>query len=457
MTETLASPQSSGTTGSSKPIADYGLLSDCNSAALVGRDGSIDWLCFPRFDSPAVFARILDPDAGNWSIAPAGEFTSERRYADGSLVLETTFTTETGVVRLHDALVFAEGQRGHDIGLDAPHELVRSVEGVSGTVELVMELAPRPEYGLARPLFRQTEEGGRTFGGPNQVVVRAGVPASVEGSTMRASLSVSEGETVGFSLRWIPAEARKAPDPTAPEAAAARIDDTVETWRSWEAEHSIYEGPHRDLVRLSSRVLQGLTYRPTGAIVAAPTTSLPETVGGERNWDYRYAWIRDASLTLQALWVGTCSDEAENFVSFMTSAAGGRVDDKTSLQIMYGITGEHDLTERTLPHLRGWRDSRPVRVGNGAWRQQQIDVYGELLGAAHRLADQIGAMDEDMRAFFVALADTAAERWRETDQGIWEVRGEPKHFLYSKVMCWVALDRAIAMADTLKAADRVPA
>ncbi|HLF68662.1 MAG TPA: glycoside hydrolase family 15 protein [Gaiellaceae bacterium] len=449
MTETILSPDTSATGGGSKPIADYGLLSDSNSAALVARDGSVDWLCLPRFDSPAVFASILDPDAGHWSIRPAGEFTSERRYLDGSLVLETTFTTESGVVRLRDALAFAEGQRGHDLGHDSPHELDRSLEGVSGTVELVMELAPRPEYGLVRPLFRRTEDGGRTFGGPNQVTVRAGVPVSVEGSTMTASFTVSEGETVGFSLRWIPAETRTAPEATAPAAVAARIDDTVEAWRSWEAEHSIYEGPHRDLVRLGSRVLQGLTYRPTGAIVAAPTTSLPETVGGERNWDYRYAWIRDASLTLQALYIGSCPDEAGEFVSFMTSSAGGGASDMHSLQIMYGISGEHDLTERELPHLRGWRDSGPVRVGNGAWGQRQLDVYGELLDALHLYHDRLGELHPEIQRFVAELADAAARGWHEKDAGMWEMRGEPRHHLSSKVLCWTALDRAVKLAPRL--------
>jgi GH15 family glucan-1,4-alpha-glucosidase len=433
----------------SNPIGSYGLLSDCNTAALAGLDGSIDWLCLPRFDGPAVFARILDPDAGHWSIRPAGEFTSERRYLPGSLVLETTFTTETGTVRLRDALAFAEGQRGHDLGLDAPHELLRSVEGVQGTVELVLELAPRPEYGLVRPLFRKTAEGGRTFGGPNQIVVRAGVPVEVEGSTMRAAFTVGEGDEAGFSLRWQPAESATALEPTAPAGVRARIDDTAEAWRSWEAEHDIYEGPHRELVRLSSRVLKGLTYRPTGAIVAAPTSSLPETVGGERNWDYRYAWIRDASLTLQALYIGTCSDEAENFVSFMTSSAGGGAGDEHSLQIMYGIGGEHDLTERELAHLRGWRDSAPVRVGNGAWGQTQLDVYGELLDALHHYHEQLGELHPEIQRFVADLADTAARRWQETDQGMWEMRGDPRHHLSSKVLCWTALDRAVKLAPRL--------
>ncbi|HSF61432.1 MAG TPA: glycoside hydrolase family 15 protein [Gaiellaceae bacterium] len=449
MTETLAPHTAPVRAGSFTPIADYGLLSDCNSAALVGRAGSIDWLCLPRFDSPAVFARLLDADGGHWSIHPVGDFTTERRYADGSLVLETTFTTETGVVRLRDALVFADEQRGHDIGIDAPHELVRSVEGVSGTVELVMELSPRPEYGLVRPLFRQTDEGGRTFGGPNQVTVRAGVSTSIEHATMSASFSISEGEQIGFSMRWIPTEARHAPEPTDPEAVSARVDDTVETWRSWEAEHSVYDGPHRDLVRFSSRVLQGLTYRPTGAIVAAPTTSLPETVGGERNWDYRYSWIRDASLTLQALFIGTCPDEAGEFISFMTSSAGGGASDMHSLQIMYGIAGEHDLTERELPHLRGWRDSGPVRVGNGAWGQRQLDVYGELLDALHLYHEQLGELHPEIQIFVAELADAAARGWREKDAGMWEMRGEARHHLSSKVMCWTALDRAVKLAPRL--------
>jgi GH15 family glucan-1,4-alpha-glucosidase len=449
MTETLTPVETAAATSVSKPIADYGLLSDCTTAALVARDGSIDWLCLPRFDAPALFAAILDADAGHWSIRPTGEFRSERRYADGSLVIETTFTTGTGSVVLRDALLFAEGQRGHDLGLDAPHELARSVEGISGTVELVMELAPRPEYGLVRPLFRQTETGGRTFGGPNQIAVAAGVPASVEGSTMNATFTVSEGEKVGFSIRWVSPEARRAPEPTAPDAVAARIDDTIEAWRSWEAEHSIYDGLHRDLVRLSSRVLQGLTYRPTGAIVAAPTTSLPETVGGERNWDYRYAWIRDASLTLRALYIGSCPDEASDFISFMTSSAGGGAGDMHSLQIMYGIDGVHDLTERELPHLRGWRDSGPVRVGNGAWGQRQLDVYGELLDALHLYHEQLGELHPEIQRFVAELADAAARGWHERDQGMWEMRGEPRHHLSSKVLCWTALDRAVQLAPRL--------
>ncbi len=432
----------------SRPIASYGLLSDCNSAALAGSDGSIDWLCLPRFDSPAVFARLLDPDGGHWQIRPAGDFTSERRYLPNSLVLETTFATETGVMRLREALVFAVGQRHHEIGLDAPHELLRAVECSSGSVELVMELAPRPEYGLVRPLFRQSGDGGRTFGGPNQITVRTDVPTVVQGSTMTAAFTLAAGEQAGFALRWIPMESSGV-EAIAPGDVGARIDATVEAWRSWEHEHDIYEGPHRELVRLSSRVLKALTYRPTGAIVAAPTTSLPETVGGERNWDYRYAWIRDASLTLQALYIGTCSDEAENFVSFMTSSAGGGAGREHSLQIMYGIGGEHDLSERELGHLRGWRDSAPVRVGNGAWNQTQLDVYGQLLDALHLYNKELGELHPEIQQFIAELADAAARNWHQKDSGMWEMRGEPRHHLSSKVLCWTALDRATKLTPQL--------
>ena len=430
-----------------RAIADYGLLADCTSAALVDTDGSIDWLCMPHYDSPAVFARILDPNAGHWSIAPVGGSTSERRYLPGTLVIETTFTTATGTVRLTDAMAFASGQRGHDLGRDAPHEVLRLVEGVSGEVELEMELAPRPEYGLVRPLFRLEEGGGRTFGGPNQIAVSAGVPVSIEDSTMRARFTVREGGRVGFGLHWASAVSAR-PVACDPDRVAARIDDTVEGWRSWEAEHDIYDGPHKELVRLSARVLKGLTFRPTGAIVAAPTAALPEGVGGERNWDYRFSWIRDSSLTLEALYLGACSDEAEDFVSFMTSSAGGRATGG-SLQIMYGIRGEHDLSERELAHLRGWRDSRPVRVGNGAWNQTQLDVYGELLNALHVYRERLGQLHPEIQAFAADLADTAARRWRETDAGIWEMRGEPRHHLSSKVLCWVALDRAVKLAPAL--------
>jgi alpha,alpha-trehalase len=441
----------------SLPVAAYAMLSDCSSAALVGSDGSIDWLCLPRFDSSALFSRLLDPDAGHWSITPVEDYTVSRRYLPGSLVLETTFTTAGGSVRLIDALAFEEGQRGHELGRSAPHELLRCVEGASGSVDLELELAPRPEYGLVHPLVRMTDDGARTFGGPNPVAVRSGAPLHVDRSTMRAAFTVTEGETVGFSMRWAPPE-NTIPTPTAPGDVRKRIEDAAGVWRSWEGEHDIYEGPHRELVGLSARVLKGLTYAPTGAIVAAATTSLPEDVGGERNWDYRYAWIRDASLTMEALYIGACSDEAGEFASFMTSAAGGGYGLERSLQIMYGIGGEHDLSERELPHLRGWRDSKPVRVGNGAWDQTQLDVYGELLNVIYLYRERLGELHPEIQHFVAELADAAARRWSERDAGMWEMRGETRHHLSSKVLCWTALDRAVKLAPHLgEFADRADA
>jgi GH15 family glucan-1,4-alpha-glucosidase len=348
-----------------KPIADYGLLSDCNTSALVSRDGAIDWLCMPRFDSPALFARILDPGAGHWSITPIAPARTTRSYRDGTLVLETVFTTDTGTVVVTEAMAFADGQRGHDIGHDAPHELLRLVSGVAGEVELVFEMKPRPEYGLVKPLIRLTDYGARTFAGPSQIAVSSSIPLELEQATLTARFTVKAGERRGFALRWTEVE-RPAIEPTSGERVESRVLASIETWRSWEREHDIYDGPNRERVRFSARVLKGLTYHPTGAIVAAASCSLPESVGHERNWDYRYAWMRDASLTMQALYIGTCPEEASDFVSFMTGAAGGGAREDNSLQIMYGVGGEHDLSERELPHLRGWRDSAPVRVGNGA-------------------------------------------------------------------------------------------
>ncbi len=439
---------------SSVPISAHALVSDCHSAALVTADGSVDWLCFPRFDSPSVFGRLLDDAAGHWSIRPAGEYTSSRRYLDRTLVLETTFTTLTGTVTVTDALAMGPDNRGHALGKGAPHLLMRSVAGLDGSVDVDVSYQPRPEYGLLRPLLSHVDGGVTARGGAEWLVLSSPVRLDLADSTATARITVRAGETVRFALHRSTLEERPARVWSQQEI-ADRLDATVEAWRSWSGLHQHYDGPWRDLVQHSGRVLQGLTFQPSGAIVAAATTSLPEGVGGERNWDYRYSWVRDASFTMEALWVAACPDEASEFFAFMTTAAAAAVGPDTPLQIMFGVGGEHDLTERTLPHLAGWRDSRPVRVGNGAWNQQQIDVYGELLGAAHRLADYIIVVDDDMRGFLVALADSAAHRWREPDQGIWEVRGEPRHFLYSKVMCWVALDRAIKLAGKLHATDRV--
>jgi GH15 family glucan-1,4-alpha-glucosidase len=429
-------------------IADYGLLADCNGSALVANDGSIDWLCLPRFDSPAVFARILDPSAGHWSITPAMPFTVERRYLPGTLVLETTFTTRSGIVRLTDALVFARGQRNHDLGLDSPHQLLRLIEGVAGEVKLSVEIVPRPEYGLVRPLLHRTDDGFCTYGAPNQFAMSSGVPLDIGDDTARATVTVSHGDEVGFALCWSDT-AHPGLTPCHATDVAARIADTADGWRSWEHAHDIYRGALHDAVRLGARVLKGLTYRPTGAIVAAPTTSLPEEIGGERNWDYRYAWVRDACLTLEALYIGACPIEAADFVRFMVHSAGAHIGSDDALQIMFGVGGEHDLSERTLPHLRGWRDSAPVRIGNGAWTQSQLDVYGELLSALHLYREQLGTLPPETQRFAAFLADSASRQWHLPDSGMWEMRGDLQHHLSSKLLCWVALDRAVALANDL--------
>jgi GH15 family glucan-1,4-alpha-glucosidase len=439
---------------STLPIGDYALLSDCRSAALVSRDGSVDWLCFPRFDAPSVFARLLDEDAGHFSVRPAGEAEVSRAYLDQTMALETTFRTPTGVAVLVDALAVGRNDRGHDLGAGSPGVLLRRLTCTEGQVEVEVSYAPRPEYGLIHPLLGQVPGGLAARGGADRLLLSTPVDLEVDGATATGRFTLRAGESAGFSLQHRPMW-----EPTLSawdqEEIADRLDDTMEGWRSWSAMHQTYEGPWRELVHHSGRVLQALTFEPTGAIVAAPTTSLPETVGGERNWDYRYTWVRDACLTMEALWVAACPDEANKFFAFLADAAASQLHRGVDLQIMFGIGGERDLTERELPHLSGWRQSRPVRVGNGAWNQRQMDVYGELLGAAQRLVEQLGELDPITRQFLIAAADTAAVRWKEKDQGIWEIRGEPRDFLYSKLMCWVALDRAIALAEPLGAKDRV--
>ncbi|MCI0572672.1 MAG: glycoside hydrolase family 15 protein [Myxococcaceae bacterium] len=439
---------------STLPIGDYALLSDCNSAALVNRWGSVDWLCFPRFDSPSVFGRLLDERAGHWFIRPAGDFKASRRYRDRTMLLETTFQTPAGEVLLTDGLALGHKERGHDLGLASPHTLLRSVECVQGEVTLEMEWVPRPEYGLVLPALREVNGGMVGRGGGACLVLSSPVPLRRGGSEATATFTLRAGGTAAFALQHHVHVVTEL-TPWTQREIARRLEDTSKGWRGWSDMHQRYKGPWEELVHLSGRVLRALTFQPSGAVVAAVTTSLPEGAGGSRNWDYRYTWVRDASLTLDALWVAACPDEAYRFLDFLAEAAEGQLAGGRDLQIMFGIGGEHDLSEREIPHLRGWRQSLPVRVGNDAWKQRQIDVYGELLAAVHRLADKLRDLDPSTRRFLVNAAEMAAVRWNETDQGIWEVRGEPRHFLYSKLMCWVALDRAIQLADLLEAQDRV--
>jgi GH15 family glucan-1,4-alpha-glucosidase len=438
----------------SLPIGEYALLSDCRSAALVSRDGSVDWLCVPRFDGPSVFCRLLDPAGGHFAIRPVGEFQVSRRYLDQTLVLETTFTTARGTAVLTDALAVGLNERGHHLGAHSPGVLLRSLACTRGEIEAEVSYAPRPEYGLIRPVLIPVPGGLTARGGANRLFLSTSVGFGVDDATATARIRLAAGQAAAFALGHGDMAGPSLAPMTA-EQITGQLDDTVQSWRSWAVIHQSYEGPWRELVHHSGRVLRAMTYMPTGALVAAPTTSLPETIGGGRNWDYRYTWVRDASLTMDAMWVAACPGEASTFFAFLANAAGAGLPRDGDLQIMFGLGGEWDLSERELPHLAGWRGSRPVRVGNGAWLQRQLDVYGELLGAARRLLGELGELDPVTRRFLAAAADSAAARWREKDHGIWEVRGEPRDFLYSKLMCWVAVDCAIDLAGHLGAEGRV--
>jgi alpha,alpha-trehalase len=438
----------------SSPIGDYGLLSDCHGSALVSRSGSIDWACMPRFDSPSIFAALLGPDAGHWRIGPVEDARVERAYLTDTMVLRTVFETPTGRVAVSDAMALAPDERGHRIGQRSPHAILRLVEGIEGDVEMMIDLCPRPEYGLTVPVLVATGTGLVARGGPFSYVLCTDLRLPMEGGRARTRLMVSAGDMHHFALRAVsPWEDSGPLWPS--HHIAGLFDATLSGWRSWSSLHQSYDGRYADLVRHSGRVLQALTYAPTGAVVAAPTTSLPETFGGGRNWDYRYCWVRDASLTLEALWVAACPDESVDFFRFLAIAAGGQAAAGHSMQILYGVGGERLVPEHELDHLAGYRDSRPVRIGNGAWDQVQLDVYGELLSAAWVMAPTIEAFDPVTASFLVDVAEAAASRWTEPDQGIWEVRGGARHFVYSKLMCWVALDRAARLAPQIGAADRV--
>lgn len=441
-----------------RPIEDYALLSDRRCAALVSTDGSIDWFCRPRFDSPAVYGRLLDPDAGHWSIRPTGPFHSERNYVGDTFVLRTVFTTDSGTAHLIDAFAIGpskEAETGVRLRLAsrAPRATIRVLECTAGEVEIDFDFKPRPEFGLVKPIFTTVPGGILATGGPVRFVLTSPVPLETDDSA-HARITLHAGE----KLRFVTQSAGLADQPPAtwtPEAVDAELEETLQGWQHWSDGHPAWDGPLPHLVRRSILVLEALRYQPTGAIVAAPTTSLPEAVGAGRNWDYRFSWIRDASFTVQALAAAGCTEEAIAFFEFITRAAA-HYHPQSPLQIMFGVGGEHDLSERELTHLAGWRGSRPVRVGNAAWRQPQLDVYGELLDAAWQLRHHLGHLDAAARHFLTVVADAAADQWGRPDHGIWESRGAPRHYTYSKLMCWVALDRAVKHAEVVEADDDTP-
>ena len=425
-------------------VADYALLSDSQSAAMVDRRGSIDWWTVPRFDSPSVFSRLLDPRAGHFSIRPDVPFTATRRYLPNTLVLETTLETDGGRVRLIDALALQPGARSHDIGMESPHALVRMIEGVEGHVPMRLELIPRFEYGLTVPHFRSADGGVIALAGADEIHLRSDVRIDVGQGQATAEFSVATETRHGFVLQHRAAFGRDLEDLP---PAQRLLEETIAGWTSWATDHDSYQGPDRELVRQSALVLQGLTYQPSGGVIAAATTSLPEIIGGSANWDYRFVWLRDLSLTMRALWVAACPSEVGRHLELIWRALGD--EREAPVQIMVGVNGERDLSEHELGHLAGFLDSRPVRVGNEAWRQRQFDVLGEVIDAAHLMRNELGDLTSEIGSLIRGFADRAARDWREPDAGMWEARDRERHYTSSKVMRWVALDRAIDMAGRL--------
>jgi GH15 family glucan-1,4-alpha-glucosidase len=426
-------------------IRDHAFLSDCRTAALVTRDGAVDWWPAPRFDSPSAFSALLDDEAGHWSLRPRDRFDATWRYRPGTLVLETTMRTANGTLQVTDALAFAPGARGHEIGREAPHALVRVAEALEGTVAVELECVPRLEYGLAVPRMVEEAGGVASVGGPERVFLRGERPLTADGGRTCAAFELRAGERAGWVLHRRPGAYAEAPPPLDPHATLA---DTTAAWRSWSDEHSGYEGEHADRVHFAAVLLQGLTFQPSGAVVAAPTTSLPEVAGGESNWDYRYGWLRDAAMVARALSSSTCSDEATRYFDWIVRA-GVSCRHADQVQIVFGVEGERDLSEHALEHLDGHLGSRPVRVGNAAWRQQQLDVLGHVLDCACVVRDELGEPDELSASLLCELADRAAAQWREPDSSIWEGREGERDYVVSKLGCWVALDRAVALADRL--------
>ena len=414
-------------------IEDYALIGDTHTAALVGKDGSIDWLCLPRFDSDACFAKILgDEQNGHWRIAPeSADVEVRRRYRDETLVLETEFTTADGVVRLTDCMPIREQHP----------QVVRLVEGVSGEVSMVMELVMRFGYGRVVPWVRRCDDLLSAVAGPDGLSLWS--PVRTRGMDMKtvARFKVAVGETVPFVFTWYPSHE----SPPRPVDGSFAVMDTTRWWEEWSSSCN-FDGRWRDAVIRSLITLKALTYSPTGGIVAAPTTSLPETIGGVRNWDYRYCWLRDATLTLESLMRGGYHQEALDWRDWLLRAVAG---DSSELQIMYGPAGERRLEEWEVPWLDGYEGSKPVRVGNAAAGQFQLDVYGEVMAALHegcQIGDTLSASAWDLQRL---LVDFVVDHWEDPDDGIWEVRGPRRHFTHSKMMAWVALDRAVRTAKSV--------
>ncbi|MEX2107018.1 MAG: glycoside hydrolase family 15 protein, partial [Solirubrobacterales bacterium] len=434
------------------PIGSYGFLSDCHTAALVSFSGSVEWLCLPRFDSPSAFAALLDRDAGHLSLRPRGVIVPiSRRYEPGTLVIETTWVTDTGWVVVHDALTIAEwatadGQsRRPDTEHESDRSLLRTMTCIDGEVEMEMECMPRFGYGIEEASWSGGELGeavARAADG-TELQLTSDMELTVAGGTVHGTLKLRENESGFCAVTWGPGQLggpRSAPE------ALERLDSTEEFWREWLRDGDFPDHPWRVHLQRSALVLKGLTYTPTGAIVAAPTTSLPETPGGERNWDYRFSWIRDSTFSLWALHTLGFDQEARDFMRFIV----GVCTEGPDLQIMYGIGGEKELTEKTLDHLGGYGGAQPVRIGNGAYDQRQNDVWGSLLDSIYLHEKALrGTGTPADRQLIRHQVEAAIEAWPKPDQGIWESRGEPQHYVSSKLMIWVAVDRGVRLARSL--------
>jgi GH15 family glucan-1,4-alpha-glucosidase len=436
------------------PIADYGFLSDCETCALVAPNSNIEWLCLPRFDAPSLFGAILDRDAGLFRLGPADvEVPAARRYLPGTNVLETSWGTSSGWIIVRDALLIGpwhhEHERSHThrrapTDYDADHVLLRLIRCVNGEVQVTLDCEPRFEYGKLTGSWEYTGPGYRKAkcvcpGTELELDLTTDMNVGFEGPRATGRTLMKEGDTLFVSLSW-----SEHPGPDTYEDAYDRLVWTAHHWQHWLDHGTFPDHPWRTHLQRSALTLKGLSYSPTGALVAAATTSLPESPGGERNWDYRYTWIRDATFMLWGLYSLGFDWEANDFFYFIADVAEG---EEGVLQIMYGIDGEASLTERELDHLWGYEGARPVRVGNGAYNQEQHDVWGALLDSVYLHTKSRDHLPERIWPMLKKQVETAIEKWREPDRGIWEIRGEPRHFTSSKLMCWVAADRGARLAE----------
>lgn len=434
------------------PIADYGFLSDGEVAALVAPSGNVEWMCLPRFDSPSVFGSILDRSAGNFRLGPADiHVPTNRRYIPGTMVLETSWGTGDGWIIVRDVLLIGPWHHDEDrsrthrrapTDYDADHVLLRMVRCVHGEVQLTLDCKPVFDYGRSQPGWEYTGDGyheglATAPGSDIELRLTSDMNLGFEGPRTTARTLLKEGDTRFVALSWSEHEAPKRYD-----EAHDRLVWTAHHWQNWLARGTFPDHPWRSFLERSALTLKGLTFSPTGALIAAATTSLPETPKGERNWDYRYSWIRDSTFTLWGLYTLGFDWEANDFFYFLADVTR----DTDDLQIMYGVAGEKQLEEQILPHLEGYEKASPVRIGNGAFDQRQHDVWGAVLDSFYLHTKSRDSMPEEIWPILVRQVDAALENWRSTDRGIWEVRGAPQHFTSSKVMCWVAVDRGARLA-----------